>query len=69
MPKPLSERLRDARVKRKRSQKAVADALGVTQSAVSLWESGATIPRNHVDGVEREYGIRITRADLIGEAA
>lgn len=27
------------------TQKQVADALGVTQSAVSLWETGQSLPR------------------------
>ena len=37
--------LREMRINKKLTQKDVANALGVTQSAVAQWESAATQPR------------------------
>ena len=36
-----------ARRERKISQRALADLVGVRQTAVTQWERGATTPRNH----------------------
>lgn len=47
----------------------MARRIGVTQGAVSHWESGAVIHARNVLAVEREYGIRITRDELLGEVA
>lgn len=69
MAKTLGERLRDARVALGLTQEEMAGRLEVTQAAISQWERDCCVPRNHVDAVEREYGVRISRADLMRGAA
>jgi transcriptional regulator with XRE-family HTH domain len=65
----LPARLVAARERRGLKQAEIAARIGVSQSAVSQWESGTCVPRKHVGAVEREYGVRISRADLAGKAA
>ena len=40
----LSEKLKNARISRKLSQKTLAESLGVSRATLSLWESGSAIP-------------------------
>lgn len=40
----LSQKIKDARISRKISQKTLADALGVSRSTLSAWESGTAVP-------------------------
>jgi transcriptional regulator with XRE-family HTH domain len=69
MAKPLHERLKEARTAAGLLQQQMADRIGVTQALISQWERGVCFPRNHVEAVEREYGVRISRAELLGKAA
>ena len=61
----LQERLIKARKRRRLTQAQMAVRCGVSQSAVSLWEAGKAGPIRHVEEVEREYGVRISRDELI----
>ncbi len=40
----LSEKLKNARLSRKISQKTLAEALGVSRATLSAWESGTAVP-------------------------
>lgn len=40
----LSEKLKNARVSRKVTQKTLAEMLGVSRATLSLWESGKAVP-------------------------
>ena len=40
----LSQKIKNARLSRKISQKTLAEALGVSRSTLSAWESGAAVP-------------------------
>ncbi|MBR4720972.1 MAG: helix-turn-helix transcriptional regulator [Clostridia bacterium] len=40
----LSEKLKNARISRKISQKTLADTIGVSRATLSAWENGETIP-------------------------
>lgn len=42
--KAFPTRLRECRAKSEKTQKQVADEIGVTKSTVSLWENGDTLP-------------------------
>ena len=55
----LSQALRSRRIRLGEAQGAIAAALGVSQGAVSLWESGAVRPRaDRVAAIAAAYGIR-----------
>ena len=61
---PYPERLRAARVKQGLTQVAVAEALGVSQSAVAQWESGQSVPaEGTASKIERLLGIKYLAAD------
>ena len=62
----LHVRLREAREKKQLTQAEIAMALGVSQNAVSKWESGSCTPRRERLGdVASAYGIRLRIEDLI----
>lgn len=44
----VAERLRALRAKKGESQQEVADAVGVTVSAYSMYERGERVPRDHI---------------------
>ena len=48
LPMKLSDRIRMARKRRKLSQPALADLLGITPQAVSQWETGKTGPERQM---------------------
>ena len=53
------------------SQKALADAVGVTRAAVSLWKMSGRIPAERVVAVEKATGVLRSRLrpDIFGDAA
>lgn len=47
---------------------ALAKAVGVTRSAVSLWRKGAPVTRHeHVRAIERATGGMVSEAELTGK--
>lgn len=40
----LPEKLKNARISRKLSQKTLADTLGISRATLSLWEGGLSVP-------------------------
>lgn len=65
--KALRERLKELRAKKGMTQRALADALNVTASAVSKWENGLNIPDvETLQHIARYYNI--TFEELMGDA-
>lgn len=65
--KALRERLKELRAKKGMTQKALADALNVTASAVSKWENGLNAPDvETLQHIARYYNI--TFEELMGDA-
>lgn len=54
--------LREARGKRRKTQREIADECGVTQPTVSEWESGKSSPRPSLWAlVSSAYGISVAK--------
>lgn len=64
----IGEKLKAARERRKLTQQAIAEALGVSQPTIHSWESGETMPRmKRLAAVAEAYGL--TPKELLTEAA
>lgn len=56
----LGNNIRQFRRRDKRTQEALADALGVTSQAVSRWESGGSYPdMNLIPSIANYFGVTI----------
>lgn len=66
----FGHRLRDLRLQRRLSQRAVGDAVGVSASAVGQWEIGATSPgHDKAVALEDLFGCPDELAGLLGYAS
>lgn len=57
----IGERMRMARLGKKLAQQAVADAIGVTQQAVSDWEKGGGIDEEHWQSIKELLGVDVAQ--------
>lgn len=56
----MKNALKRMRIKAKLTQKQAADALGVSQSTISMWETGAALPRTELlERIATVYGCGI----------
>ncbi len=56
----IGDKLRELRSKAGESAQQVADALGITRAAVSLWETGQTLPTiENLKGVAAHFGVSV----------
>ena len=62
----MKESIRDARLRKGFTQEELAHEMGVTQAAVSQWESGVTIPRT-CDLLKLSEVLGISVSELLGE--
>lgn len=68
MPRTEPHPIRAARLKRRLSQEALGQRIGVTKAAISKWESGATHPE--VDTAKRLAAeLRMKLEDVYAKAA
>lgn len=59
----LGTRIKRARERKRLSQQELADALGVSRSAVNAWETGRAYPRSAIGALEDVLGIDLSDAD------
>ena|ERR1700735_368505 len=55
----LGTKIRRARERKRLSQQDVADALGVSRSAVNQWENDRAEPRNSIGAIEALLGVNL----------
>lgn len=55
----LGTRIRRARERKRMSQQDVADALGVSRSAVNQWENDRAEPRSSIGAIEDLLGVNL----------
>jgi transcriptional regulator with XRE-family HTH domain len=68
--KSLGALLKRLREERDQTQKEVAQALGISQSALSAWESGVTLPpRPQIDRIAVLFGVGLEMLEPYFEAA